>query len=231
MPMPILSIPPFPDIPDLPGVPALARSLTAQVGAGINGLLGQIGISPIVEVALPVWGVFDDNNDPVAIADSVRTFDFDSESRVSDYPQEDGGFESYNKVQLPYQAVVSLTCGGDTSQRAAFLAALQDAKESTDLYTIVTPEIVYTDANIVGLRYRRTERDGATLLTVDLRIEEIRVTATAAFGDDNTQNPASSDPINLGQIQAQPPSAGQAALYGPASVVQGTVPTPSVFTV
>lgn len=219
--MPILEIPPFPDIPALPGVPPLARSLASQVGAGINRFGALIGLPPLITVALPVWGVFDENNLPVAIADSVRAFDYTSESRVSDYPQEQGAFESYNKVQLPYAAGVSLTCGGNESRRSAFLTALQFAKDSTNLYHITTPEIVYLSANIVALRYRRTDRDGATLLTVDLHIEQIRVTAAAAFGNTNTQNPASSDTLSQGQLQPGTPSAGMATLFGPTSAVQG----------
>lgn len=221
MPMPILPIPPFPDVPDLPGVPPLARSLVSQVAAGINGLAGQIGLAPLITLAQPVWGVFDANNVAVAIADSVRSIDYNSESRVSDYRQEQGAFQSYNKVQLPYAAGVSLTCGRDVTSRSAFLSALQFAKDSTNLYSIVTPEIVYLNANIVGLRYRRTDRDGATLLTVDLHIEEIRVDATAAFANTNTQNPASADTLSQGQLQAGTPSAGMATLFGPASAVQG----------
>lgn len=221
MPMPNLSIPQFPDVPNLPGVPALARSIASQAGAGVNRLAALVGLPPIVTLAQPVWGVFDDQNRRVAIADSVRSMDYSSESRISDYPQEAGAFESYNKVKLPYSATVIMTVGGDMHRRSVFLSDLQKAKDSTDLYSIVTPEATYLNANIVGMRYSRTQRDGATLLTAELHIEEVRDTATAAFAD-NTKNPASSDPVSLGQVQAQPPTAAQSALFGPTSVVQGT---------
>lgn len=221
MPMPILSIPPFPDVPALPGVPALARSLTASVAAGINGLLINAGLSSVsIALALPTWGVFDVNGLPVAVADSVRELAYHSESDVSDYPQEQGAFESYNKVQRPYIAGVSLTCGGDAARRAAFLSSCQAAKDSTDLFSIVTPEMVYLNANITELNYRRTTRDGAGLLTVDLHIEQIRVSASAAF--DNVLNPASAETASQGQVQALAPSAGMATLFGPTTALQGT---------
>lgn len=210
MPLPNLDIPQFPDVPNLPGVPALARSLVSQVGAGLNRFGALVGLPPLITLALPAWGVFDENNHPVAIADSVRGVDYHSESRVSDYPQEKGAFASYNKVQSPYQSSVSLTCGGNESRRAAFLAALQFAKDSTNLYSIVSPEVVYLNANIVALGYRRTSRDGASLLTVDLQIEEIRVSATAAFAD-NVQNPASADTVSQGQVQASTPTSSREA--------------------
>lgn len=220
MPLPTLDIPQFPDVPDFPGVPALARSLASQVGAGVNGFAALVGLPPLITLALPVWGVFDEDNLPVAIADSVRAVDYQSESRVADYPQEEGAFESYNKVQLPYQASVSLICGGNEQKRANFLSAIQQAQKSTDLYSVVMPDIVYNNANIVSYSYRREQRNGATLLTVDLHIEEIRVSAAAAFAD-NVQNPASADTFNQGQVQPGTPTAGMSSLLGPVSVVQG----------
>jgi hypothetical protein len=215
----------------MPGVPALARSALSQVAASLNGFAGLVGLSPLITLAQPVWGVFDANNVAVAVSDSVRAFDFNSESRVSDYPQEQGAFESYNKVQLPYAAGVSLTCGGDVSRRSAFLTALQFAKDSTNLYSIVTPEIVYLNANIVGLRYRRTEKDGATLLTVDLHIEEIRQTATAAFANTSTANPASADTLSQGQVQAADPTAARAAALQKIAADNGLTVVTSTVTV
>jgi hypothetical protein len=211
----------FPDVPDVPGVPPLARSAISQVAAGINGYLALAGLPPLIALPTPTWGVFDDSGLAVAVADSVIAMDYHSESRVSDYPQEMGAFESFNKVQVPYASSVQMTCGGDSPRRATFLAALQAAKDSTNLYSIVTPDVVYRSANITGLNYRRTTRDGASLLTVDLHFEEIRVTASAAFANENVQNPASADTVSLGQVQAQPPSAGMSALFGPVSAVQG----------
>lgn len=209
-----VDVPDFPDVPDLPGVPALARYVGATVGASINGLLVNAGLGQLaLQLARPVWGVFDPSGAPVAIADSTRSMQMRADSRISDYPIEQGLFESFNKVRLPYSAVVGLTCGGDQPRRTAFLNAIMDAKDSLDLCTIVLPEIVYFNANIIGYDYRREQRNGATLLHVDLHIEEVRVSVQTSFS--NVQNPASADPVSQGQVQATTPSASSAALYGP----------------
>jgi hypothetical protein len=209
-----VDVPDFPDVPDLPGVPALERFVGATVGASINGLLINAGLGQLaLQLARPVWGVFDPSGAPVAIADSTRSMQMRAESRVADYPIEQGLFESFNKVRLPYSAVVGLTCGGDQPRRSQFLNAIMDAKDSLDLCTIVLPEIVYFNANIIGYDYRREQRNGATLLHVDLHIEEVRVTVQASFS--NVQNPASADPTNQGQVQSAAPGASTAALYGP----------------
>ncbi|MDE1007001.1 MAG: hypothetical protein OSB38_15170 [Paraburkholderia fungorum] len=216
--MPNLPVPQFPDVPALPGVPALARAVGAPVLASVNNLLINAGLGQFaLGFAKPVWGVFDTNNQPVAIADSVRAVQFRGESNVPDYPLEQGGFQSYNKVQRPFASVVSLACGGDEQRRANFLSAIEQAKQSTNLYSIVMPEVVYNNANIVAYDYRREQKNGATLLTVDLHIEEIRVNATAAFA--NVQNPASADTVSQGQVQATTPGTSLAALYGPVSGV------------
>ncbi|CAG4888001.1 phage baseplate protein [Paraburkholderia saeva] len=220
--MPILPVPEFPDVPALPGVPALARSATAQVAAGINGLLIRAGLGQFaLGLSRSVWGIFDSGSLPIAIADSVRSLEYQGDSRISDYPQEQGAFESYNKVQLPYNVRVALTCGGDEQRRANFLSAIEQAKKSTELYSVVTPEIVYNNANIVGVGYRRETRNGATLITAELHIEEIRVSAVAAFANTDVQNPASADTVSQGQVQPGTPSAGMSNLLGPVSVVQG----------
>jgi len=219
MPMPDLPVPQFPNVPALPGVPALARLVGTPVLTEVNSFLINAGLGQFaLGFAKPVWGVFDSSNQPVAIADSVRAVQYRADSNVPDYPMEQGAFQSYNKVQRPYASVVSLVCGGDEQRRANFISAIDIAKRSTNLYSIVMPEVVYNNANIVAYDYRREQRDGATLMKVDLHIEEIRVNATAAF--DNVQNPASADTVSQGQVQASTPSASLAALYGPVSVVR-----------
>lgn len=220
MPMPNIVVPQFPNVPALPGVPTLLRAATGAALPAVNGLLINAGLGALaLGLAPPAWGVFDDSGAPVAIADTVLAFEYHGGSRISDYQQEEGAFESYNKVQLPYAARVVLKCGRSEQDRAIFLSSLEDAKRSTDFYSIVTPEIVYNNANITDLSYRRETRNGATAITVELNIEEVRVTATAAFAD--VQNPASADTVNQGQVQSQAPSAGMASLFGPVSAIQG----------
>ena len=145
-------------------------------------------------------------------ADTVTTLEYRGDSRVSDYPQEQGAFASYNKVQIPYEARVQLICGRLVPFRAKFLDQIEAAKQSTDLYKIVTPERVYTNANVVAYDTRREVKDGATLVKVNVHIEEIRVTAAAQFS--NTQNPASANTASQGQVQPQAPSTEQSALIG-----------------
>jgi hypothetical protein len=222
--MPNIPVPQFPSVPDLPGVPALVRQVGAPVLASVNAPPIESGLGQsALGFGLPVWGVFDSSGAPVAIADSFVDMDFTSDSKVSNYPQEQGAFQSYNKVMVPYESKVTLACGGDDTRRTQFLAAIDDAQNSTNLYRIITPNDTRVNANILRYSYRRQTRNGATLLLVELAIEEIRLSAQTQFA--NVQNPASSDPISVGQVQALPPSAAQAALYGPVGVTGGFTPS------
>ena len=55
---------------------------------------------------------------------STIEFDFEANYHISDYPQEQGSFQSYNKVQMPFECRVRLACGGTIAQRQAFLNSL-----------------------------------------------------------------------------------------------------------
>ncbi|GMG89671.1 hypothetical protein Cmtc_08910 [Cupriavidus sp. TKC] len=199
MPMPNIPVPEFPDVPSLPGVPSLLRNpLEDPVRLATQVLTGDV-LGILNDLLRPIWGIFDQSGRPMAVADTVATLEYRADSRISDYPQEKGAFASYNKVQVPYDARVQLVCGRNKDARSAFLASIEAAKQSTDLYTVVTPERTYANANVVAYDVRRETRDGATLLKVNVHLEEVRMTGVALFG--NTQNPASADPASQGQVQ------------------------------
>jgi hypothetical protein len=51
-------------------------------------------------------------------------FDFDQDWTIADYPQEQGAFQSYDKVQMPFECRVRLACSGPPAQRQAFLNSI-----------------------------------------------------------------------------------------------------------
>ena len=122
------------------------------------------------------WGIYEGNK-KIIIPDSIVGFDFKKDFRISDYPQEKGGFQSYNKVELPYDCHVRMTKCGTESDRADFLNQVRSLATTLKLYNVLTPEIVYDNASITHYDYRRSSENGVGLLTVDLHLQEIRVTA------------------------------------------------------
>lgn len=171
------------------------------------------------------WGIFTSDGAPVIVADNVLSFEFKKDWNVSDYPLEKGAFESYNKVQLPYEASIMFSTGGSLAARRAFLQSIQAIAGNLKLYSVVTPEFTYPKANIVHYDYARS--DGrAGLLKAEVKVREIRNDARAEFGfsDDgtasagtggdataagtngapaitDTSNPASASSVSMGQLE------------------------------
>jgi hypothetical protein len=111
-------------------------------------------------------------NNPTVL--STFAVDFTREARISDFPIEQGGFASFNKVSLPATPVVTLILDGSESDRTTFLEAIDDACQSTNLYNVVTPEIIYPNYSIERYSYTRRASKGLTLLYVECHLKEIR---------------------------------------------------------
>jgi hypothetical protein len=138
---------------------------------------------------------------------STLGFDFMKETRISDFPVEAGAFANYNKVETPANPVVTLALSGTEDDRTRFLTAIDAACVSTDLYTVVTPEITYANYSVERYTYSRRAYKGATLLIVELSLKEIRQ-ATATYAKVpivNPQNPAATPQVSNGMTQATAP--------------------------
>jgi hypothetical protein len=229
MPLQTIAVPAVANVPVAPGVPPMVGAgtiiesavlLTADATSLARSMLG------------PQWGLFTTAGAPAIVGDSVISVDYRRESKISDYPVEKGGFDSYNKVQLPADVRItfassgvgsifsSLTSGGaigaalsgvDDAQanRTAFLASVEAAANSLTLFNAVTPEATYSGYNIIHYDYRRTAKNGATLILVEIWLEEVRVSATGTFTATKAANGAS--PQSGGTVQPTAPTAAQSA--------------------
>ena len=196
----------YPNVPIAPGVPPLLRNPLAPAVA--TALLVADLVLTLASLFQNRWGIFLDGV-PVLTPDSVESFDFRDSSKVSNYPLEQGAFESYDKVQNPYEATVRMMVGGSIADRADFLATIQAVKQSLDLYDVVTPEITYLNANVDRYEYDRKAHTGLGLLVVDIHLIEVRVSATAQFT--NTQAPSGAATQNSGQATPATPTPAQQA--------------------
>ena len=197
---------------------SIPQQLSSDLTSVASTLAGDLGLSsPLTgdktsNVADnkkgPQWGIFDSSNKPVIPSDNVMAVGYMTEYRISKYPVEQGGFESYNKVAAPFDAQVALSQGGTVAERTAFVQAIETAKASLDLYSVVTPEYTYQSANIIHADYDRKAEDGATLITAYIHLEEVRVTATATYS--NTAAPSGAGQQQDGTVQATTPNATQA---------------------
>jgi len=152
-----------------------------------------------------LWGIYDQSGGIVLEVDSVAAVEYARDYRVSDYPQEKGGFESYNKVQVPFRAIVSFFI---STARYNFLANIENAVASLDLFAVFVPEWSYPSANLTHYSYRREARSGVTLIRVDVWCEEIRIVSVSAgasgtISRGNTASTNAASPQASGTVQAQ----------------------------
>lgn len=190
----------YPLVPNAPGVPALLRNAAQILDTATGGYLGLgDALNDIIGTDPVKWGIFDAAGKPICDYDSVYSVGNRNDARISDYPVEQGGFASYNKVDTPFESSVVVAIGGSEARRASALVAIEAARKSLQLYTIFTPVATYTNCNIVGRDIRHETREGSNHLMVSLQIREVRQKASAAYAEPKV--PSAFNATDQGQIQ------------------------------
>jgi hypothetical protein len=139
----------MPNVPNVPGVPALSSYATNNTSLLITDAAIVVGA-----FLPPPWGIYYQGQPvllPASIASQLASsalapfaqvasllgfpnllpvfastleFDFDQEWAIADTQQEQGAFQSYDKVQLPFDLRTRICCGGAVGPRQAFLNAI-----------------------------------------------------------------------------------------------------------
>lgn len=251
MPIPNTPKPLFPNIPAYPGVPPLPQPPGAGLFTPSTVLLVSDAVGVLSLFLGPQWGLFTADGAPAfsaipglsglgglaagvigsaislatGIGLSIGSFEYRKDNRISTAPQEQGAFLSYNNVSDPFRGQVTYIVSGLAGIRGAFVAAVQAAQAALTLYSLVMPEYTFQSCKIIHNDLRRTAKDGVSMFGVDIWVEEVRITGTAAYS--NTAQPSAADPVNGGTVQPQTttpsqtppaiPSAG-GALVPPAGI-------------
>jgi hypothetical protein len=207
---------PFPNVPELPGVPDLRRAAVGlAVRTGIYGKIESFDRFGILDILIgpPYQIVSAVTGEPIIRPDSVIALEYKGESRLAGYPMEKGAFSTYNKVQMPYDIRIRMTCSGNSwMKREDFIFKMDEIKKSLEMLQIITPDIRYTGVNLVRWDYKRTAQNGVSLLTVDAMFSEVRENATAVYGP--VKEPASADPESMSCIAPLDPTTAQASEFG-----------------
>lgn len=192
----------MPFVPLVPGVPPL----TSYAPFTSVGLLVTDALAFLSSLFGPQWGIFLDGF-PIIISDNVVSLDFKQEWTVSDYPVEEGQFETYDKVQTPFEARVRFSAGGSEQDRFNLLQSIAAISDGVTLLDVVTPEQVYSNVTIYHYDYKRTAQNGVGLIQVDVWCMEVRQTTQTMFS--NTQSPSGASSQGSGFNQAQTPTSNQ----------------------
>lgn len=192
-------MPTFPNVPNVPGVPALLRNPLAAAQGIVQLLTGDLVTGYGLGLG-PVWGIFSSQGQAMVVADTVFAIDFTREWAIATYPVEQGGFQSYDKVNTPFRVVLTFVSGGSESNRQALLDSIDAISGDLNFYTVVTPEKVYPSVNVQRVGYRRSSGRGAGTIQVDVALLEVRVSANESSGQ-NTQSASGAVPNQDGTVQ------------------------------
>jgi hypothetical protein len=212
----------FPVVPNVPGVPAVPRLPGAAIPAQ-PVLLVADAVSVIQSIAGLFgtnWGVFDSNGVQVVGQDvnsilnvvsgigtgNVLDLDFKASWTIPEYPVEQGGFQSYNKVQRPYDVALTVTAGGSNANRQLLLDQVIAIIGSTDLYTVGMPEMPIAGVNPIGYGFSRRHDHGLGLLMITMLFKQVRPGGNPQFS--TTGTPAST-------AAASPTTGGAAPITSP----------------
>lgn len=197
-----------------------------------SSLLGINLLSP----SASSYAITDASGNVLIQPDTMAVFDYEYEETISDYPIEEGAFNSYNKVRLPRRIRVEMACGGlnwvqqleqtldqtinsalgtnfgQGMTRAQFLEACDAAVESLDLFTIVTPDITYPSFNPTSVRYSRNRNNGAGMILATMVFEEVIPSLSGSQSGNPvviSNDPAASNPVAYGTTATTYPLATQ----------------------
>ncbi len=177
----------------------MSASALAVLSTGAQEVFNLLGIGGATQWAIYSAG----SSDPAIQPDSFKEIDFRSDARVCDYPMEAGSFESYNKVMVPKDFRIQLVCSGQNMSVGDFLQQLEVMRQSTNLYDIATPDILYQNCSLVRADYKRTSTNGVSMVTVDAGFQEIRQAGDPTYsssGAINSASPSAASPENLGTV-------------------------------
>lgn len=168
----------------LPAVQAALAPLTSTL-ASIQSFLAQLpgGGSPVPTYAI----VRSDTFDPLASPDSWGEFSPKYETAMSDYPQELGAFQNFNKVKRPWTVNITVVKSGSDAVRSAWLANIlqQEIANPTQTYNLVSPNGVFLNYAVSGMSFETRADKGSNILYLNLQFTEIPII------DPNAANAAS----------------------------------------
>lgn len=148
----------------------------------------------------PQWGIFKDGK-AVVTADGVSVMEYKKDFDLPTFPIEGGAFSNYNKVELPADISVKFIAGESVANRKALLDSIEAIQGSLDLYDVYMPEKNYISYNVDHVDFRRSLSGGLGIISAEVWLREVRITASQTFTDTKTASGAATQ--SNGQTQTQ----------------------------
>lgn len=179
---------------------------------------------PTLNPPTPIYAVLDSKTFiPLTIPSSWGEFSPRYETQISDYPQESGAFQPYNKVRRPKAVSVTLVKTGSDLARFAWLAAIeqQEANNPNAVYTLISPQGVFVDYALEALSYETRPDKGSNMLYLQMQFREVPLIPSSTGTYANTAE-AKSGPIEqLGRLYTNAVGAATGALANATAFITG----------
>ena len=162
----------------------------------------------------PVWTLAATGGGIALDFDVFCQMEAKAENSVAYEQLEKGSFAAYNKQASPMEIRCVLASTKAYALQQDMLESLDTLCKGTDLVSLVTPSQEYPNLNLESYNYSRTEQGGAALLTVELRLIEIREVESAAttqvseqpkISQGQSKEPSNADTKDTGKAQAKEP--------------------------
>lgn len=120
------------------------------------------------------WAVLNQNGDKFVPYDSIESLTLSSRSTIPTEAQENGTLFAYDKVQQPTEETVTLLFSGNNEQVDIAIGSLDVFRQSTDVFTIVTPNFVEENMALLSYSITHKANNGNNLTLIDCVFKEVR---------------------------------------------------------
>lgn len=181
----------------------------------LNALALVASALPNLNPPTPIYAIVaSDTFIPLTIPSSWGEFSPKYETQLSDYPQEQGAFQPYNKVKRPQTVNVTMIKTGSDVARFAWFTAIrqQEALNPTQLYTLISPIGVFADFTIASMSIDVRPDRGSNITYLNILFTEVPQIASSDGSYQNTLSAKSNPVAQIGQVFTTAVTAAQQAL-------------------
>jgi hypothetical protein len=190
----------------------------------LNALALVASALPNVNPPTPIYAIVaSDTFIPLTFPSSWGEFSPKYETQLSDYAQEQGAFQPYNKVKRPETVNVTMIKTGSDVARFAWFTAIrqQEALNPTQLYTLISPIGVFADFTIATMSIDVRPDRGSNLTYLNILFTEVPQITSSDGSYQNTLSAKSNPVAQIGQVFTTAVTAAQQALVNTAKFITG----------
>lgn len=158
------------------GVPQLLNVAASAFHVYTQAYVAYKFFANLLNPNTPRWGIYKDGKIALEV-DGFADFGLNNASQLATYKIESGAFNTYNKVDSPYDISVVAVKTGTDDDIGQFLKKLEIMSNDINLYQFVLPEITYTNCNIEKYGYRRSTKNGTHIIYAEIMLKQILNTA------------------------------------------------------